>query len=141
MNNPVKFELAKLLKEKGFDLKPNRHLVRKTSTIGYGEKFIIDRWLDYDDLYLEYVEKHIPIIAEVVMWLYEKHGIWISAIPNSSSGHQLLMRKMSVHLFKYRNGLNVQTETLKNTNKEIVYFLSPTKAYEAAIEYILNNLI
>ena len=47
MNKEVNFEIAKLLKEKGFRLLP-----------------------DFKSSY--------PTIAEVVMWLYEKHGVWIS---------------------------------------------------------------
>lgn len=128
MNTVVNFELAKLLKEKGINI--------------YSEY----RYTDFNGI--ERLEKnasdifpYAPTIAEVVMWLYEKHDVWISLIPDISSGHQLLMRKMSVHLFRYRNGLNVQTETLKDSGGDIIYFLSPTKAYEAAIEYTLKNLV
>ena len=117
MNTPVKFEIAKLLEEQGYPFE----------FITVGE--------------LKEVPLNIPTIAEVVMWLYEKHDVWISLIPDISSGHQLLMRKMSVHLFRYRNGLNVQTETLRNIDRDIIYFLSPTEAYEAVIEYTLNNLL
>jgi hypothetical protein len=123
MTTPVIFELAKLLKERGFDLKPNRHLVRKTSKIGLGKEFIIDRHLDYDDLYLEYVEKYIPTIAEVVMWLYEKHGIWIT------STH--VRNRFRYEIIKKDNMIDYSSFD----------FNSPTEAYEAAIEHSLKNLI
>lgn len=164
MNKPVSFELAKLLKEKGFDeecdylvyegnkyqyLKGEKY--RNTFLSIKGEDIVIPNEKDWEKQIKENPEKFdrkkwgikitAPTIADVVMWLYEKHDVWISPIPDSSSGHQLLMRKMSVHLFRYRNGLNVQTETLRNIDGNIIYFLSPTEAYEAAIEYILNNLI
>ena len=52
MNTPVNFEIAKLLKEKGFDFP------RKASQNDY--------------------QGEMPNITEVVMWLYEKHEFWIS---------------------------------------------------------------
>ena len=58
-----------------------------------------------------------PTIAEVIMWLYEKHGIWISVIHQHNK-------------FFWKFG-SYQTQE----------FNSPTEAYEAAIDYTLNNLI
>ena len=94
MNTPVKFELAKLLKEKGYPFE----------FITVGE--------------LKEVPLNIPTIAEVVMWLYEKHNIWIEVY---FDGHQ-------------KNFYIVQ-------NGEEIEFNSPTEAYEAAITYCLNNLL
>ena len=66
-------------------------------------------------------------IAEVVMWLYEKHGIWIE------------VRKHT------RNGLLCFSPYIDNSPiKKDVFFNdydSPTEAYSAVIEYILKNLI
>lgn len=89
MTAPVKFELAKLLKEKD-------------------EIFDVTSTLDY------------PTITEVVMWLYEKHGIWISVEQNSFIG----------------GGKSSFISNVKRAE-----YNSPTEAYEAAIEYCLTKLI
>ena len=84
MNTPGNFELAKLLKEKGFDnYTPLKYFSKKPS--GYG----ITNWSEniayscediYSQLRLGYNEQTYfiwaPTIVEVVMWLYEKYGIW-----------------------------------------------------------------
>ena len=75
MNTPVSFEIAKLLKERGFK----------------GDTYYDDRgWHSF--VYYDIHSKELkpqrwfgdfrnivkaPIIAEVVMWLYKTHGIWI----------------------------------------------------------------
>ena len=104
MNTPVSFEIAKLLKEKGLDIeKPNfynSHGQLKTTV----QDFFIPRY-------------EAPTIAEVVMWLYEKHGIWIGLT------HQ--------HNKFFWSFGSYQTQE----------FNSPTEAYEAAIIYTLKNLI
>ena len=70
-----------------------------------------------------------PTIVEVVMWLYEKHGIWI--IPS----YELNIENHKKEWFWI---------AIKD-GEEIAYqyrdFNSPTEAYEAAIDYTLNNLI
>lgn len=133
MNTPVKFELAKLLKEKGFDVKT---------------EFWYDG--DGDTVYRDALEKSssykfnlvgecfAPTIAEVVYWIYSKYDIWISLIPDSSSGHKLLDRKFSVSIFRFNMNLNVQAEILRK-DKNILYFNLPENAFEYAIEYILNT--
>jgi hypothetical protein len=93
MNTPVNFEIAKLLKEKGFD----------------------EQW----NIYM-----HTPTIAEVVMWLYEKHGIWIA--PKKAMG----MNKWFPQIYKGDD--LIISEIITN---------SPTEAYEAAIEHCLTNII
>ena len=65
-----------------------------------------------------------PTIVEVVMWLYEKHGIWISVDFNLETSWFYDIVVLS------GEGGNI----LDN-------FDSPTEAYEAAIDYTLNNLI
>lgn len=69
---------------------------------------------------------NIPTIAEVVTWLYEKHGIWIGVEPRNES--------------KWK--FNVYTKTVTTTNNiALAEHNSPTEAYSSAILYILNNLI
>ena len=82
-----------------------------------------------------------PTIADVVMWLYEKHGIWVSVdwmkrIKPYNSGFYCHLRGTNKSL--NRDNFIVINDTL-NPGYEV--FNSPTEAYEDAIEYILNNLI
>lgn len=112
MNIPVSHELAQLLREKKINI--------------YSEY----RYTDFNGI--EKLEKdasevfpYAPTIAEVVMWLYEKHGIWIQAMiyrrnPNDFIG--------GVYYGQLENYFTKPYNT-------------PTEAYEAAIEYVLNNLI
>ena len=113
MNTPVSFEIAKSLKEKGFDL-PCRLLYKSEKELeeGIGVDYDWNRFDSYS----------APTIVEVVMWLYEKHGIWISVLQHT------------------KNGKGVYFESFVNSMTFSGYN-SPTKAYEAAIEYTLKNLI
>jgi hypothetical protein len=137
MNTPVSFELAKLLKEKGYDLstegfypKPKCKLfaidehgryypiVNKTQSSFDGKALVYFHGkavvLKEENYY------NAPTIAEVVMWLYEKHGIWIEVRKSYLSDFVPVIK-----------GPRVELDTCK----------SPTEAYEAGIEYTLNNLI
>ena len=132
MNTPVSFEIAKLLKEKGF---------KPIKLFGYISKFYnpnTKRLLAYGrtgrtDLSKAYFA---PTIAEVVMWLYENHGVWISVYTMDkwlSNGND------KEQLFDY--SLKQMKLGLVDISKKPEEFNSPTEAYEAAIEYTLNNLI
>ena len=120
MNKTVSFELGKLLKEKDF---------KKKCTSFYD--LISNTQIDNAPLGNYNLTKQsvsIPTISEVIMWLYEKHGIWIYTSDNST-----------------RLGFRCQIQRLKilgedNFSSEERYD-SPTEAYEAAIEYTLKNLL
>lgn len=100
MNKEVKFEIIKLLKEKSFDFP------KKASQNDYqGEP---------------------PTIAEVVMWLYEKHGVWI-----------YVQRDWDVGKCLGFEGIIDGNDGIINTKT----FNSPTEAYEDAIKYTLENII
>jgi hypothetical protein len=101
---PVSFEIAKLLKDKGFD----------GIEIDYGLNQILNL-------------KPAPTIAEVVMWLYEKHGIWVSVLQMLHNGEKVIW-----YASYYEQGVGEDIEE---------YYDSPTEAYEAAINYVLLNLI
>jgi hypothetical protein len=133
MNTPVSFEIAKLLKEKGFDEPCSHYYILDF------KNFIADGVLykcglpdgeEHTNTF-QFVRRknqpHIanaPTIAEVVMWLYEKHGIWIYV--KQGYKWEWYIETVSNHPeLKYKDGLED----------------SPTEAYEAAIEYTLNNLI
>ena len=115
MNTPVNFEIAKLLKKKGFDI-----------GFGNGQKFYFP---DTKELTENYRGNNYPAptIAEVVMWLYEKHGIWISVLQMLNNGE-----RVTWYASYYEQGVGEDIE---------IYYNSPTDAYQAAIEYTLNNLI
>jgi hypothetical protein len=125
MNTPVSFEIAKLLKEKGFD-EECRLCVED------GDErplpFNCGNTIHRNSLHSYY---SAPTIAEVIMWLYEKHGIWIVC----SQILDIEMATAEIYWFW----------VAVKESEEIAYqyfdFKSPTEAYEAAIEYTLNNLI
>ena len=83
MNNNVNFEIAKLLKEKEYD--EPCHNAYDT----HGMQFA-NGWLDYlweNGNEIPFTKKDLkpqdtlaPTIAQVVMWLYEKHDIWIDVV-------------------------------------------------------------
>ena len=127
MNTPVSFEIAKLLKEKGFNepciaivTKENKHhLVSGTEhTLINGIVFTTAKNKGLPD--------HIysaPTIADVVCWIYEKHKIWISVDPH--------------------NDTDTWFYTISHNKSEIVFgnYNGPIEAYDAAIEHILNEMI
>lgn len=112
MNTPINFELAKLLKEKGYRILP-----------------------DFKSSY--------PTISDVVMWLYEKHDIDVSAygklpyivFPDSEYGEG----ELQWH-FEYRVIQNIDGQKCKVIEPK-TWYDTKTEAYEAAIEYALKNLI
>ena len=128
MNTPVSFEIAKLLKEKGLIFKTSMFypdLSWKQDTlcnslymegVDYCQELSLKSWGDIFPA---------PTITEVVMWLYEKHSIWIAVTIISHESWQCYMTKIGESL-----GLNYNI----NSN-------SPTEAYSQAIIYTLKNLI
>lgn len=122
MNTPVSFPIAKLLKEKGF-YEPclKCYLEDGSVQISSGDEGDFDnynhnQWDNYS----------APTIAEVVMWLYKNHGIWISVgvVPfEKYYTFECTISKFDGHI--HQEGV----------------FVTPTGAFKAAIQYTLNNLI
>ena len=84
---------------------------------------------DLKELFNKWSKKvSAPTIAEVLMWLYEKHGIWIIADPsvNFECWAPRVFTKSDTNLGKYKGVLELN---------------SPTEAYESAIEYVLKEVI
>ena len=123
MNTPVKFELAKLLKDNGFDKILKYHY--PNLSIEKQEICLPTNWNNFTDMSGNANYYSAPTITEVVMWLYEKHGIWIG------------IDKMFSKEFFY----NITTDNEHNSKESIEFFNSPTEAYEAAIEHVLKNII
>ena len=136
MNTPVNFELAKLLKEKGFN-DQTLHFYTKPKSKMFG--------IDEHNRYYNIVNtpkklytcgehsvadiKNVysaPTIADVVMWLYEKHGVWIETPFWDSK-------------FRIKIINTIEEKLLRGIDFE--GYNSPTEAYEAAIKYCLTELI
>ena len=115
MNTPISFEIKQLLYDKGW-----RYELGFDET-GYRVEHSLaeQRWNEGNFTYVDIT------IAEVVMWLYEKHGVWIYA-----ERYSTLFRPYAEEIGDERFG---KWEGHK--------YNSPTEAYEAAILYTLNNLI
>lgn len=131
MTTPVTFELAKLLKEKGFEQNHEVGIIcRIQNTVNKNyEKTRAIKQSDLDNLWSVFNEVY-PTIAEVLMWLYEKHKIWISSEPFIKNDNSV------VNIYKiFKEGI------IDTISRGSLGYDSPTKAYLAAIDYILNNLI
>lgn len=115
MNTPVSFPLAKLIKEKGFD-KPTPSFYFKNGEIGYGQLYNWNGSHNSTDI-------SRPTISDVIMWIYEKHEIWISVDPE--------------------NETNTWFHTITHGKSTTVFgdYSSLTEAYEAGIEDVLINMI
>lgn len=111
MNTPITFKLAKLLKEKEYNVyNPKQYNGHNDYLYNYTES----QCKLFGDVY------YAPIIAEVIMWLYEEHGIWIEVTTDFNDKFCWLIKKANASLLNYN---------------------SPTEAYSKAIEYTLINLI
>ena len=116
MNTTVNFETKQLLFDKGWKYElgfdETGHKVKNS--------LAEQRWNEGDLTYVDIT------ITEVVMWLYEKHGIWIYLIPAEDN------KKVFKPFFR---GENITDQHLTK------FFESPTEAYEAAITHALTKLI
>lgn len=109
MITPVNFEIAKLLKEKGFN---EECMVAYTNHGNY-------------TIYLnEHITIKAPNILEVVIWIHEKYGIWIGVNKNYT---------------KAPTFWNCITLAKSIVSTKPNSFNTAEEAYEAAIEYILNE--
>jgi hypothetical protein len=125
----VNFEIAKLLKEKRFEGSKSPLFyykdgtLHKTPTESYKG---LKCWNTWDAT--QGVRWDAPTIVEVVMWLYENHGIWICV----DKAEDFNWWKFSIR-------------KLNDIGYERIGFgsdyNSPTEAYEGAITYTLENII
>ena len=132
MNTNVNFEIAKLLKEKGFDVEnKDKYKMFGSQTIPQLEWYNDTKFNIYKDYYLA------PTIAEVVMWLYEKHGIWVQGpFPLKNGKWEWVVFFLKEPLEGsdgFKNRMSIVDKT--------PYYDTPTETYLAAIEYTLKNLI
>jgi hypothetical protein len=134
MNKPANFEIAKLLKEKGFEGAKSPLWYYKDGTLHESrvERYKgLECWNTWDAT--QGVRWDAPTIAEVVMWMYEKHGIWIDVGLYTHLGN--------TSKFQF----TIQSQKSKSTNSIVQLntnpFNSAAKAYEAGIKYVLETLI
>ena len=76
MNTPISFELAKLLKEKRYN-KYCRWSYWEGWLTPHTPGYALEDGTTSQENYWDFERYYAPTIADVVMWLYEKHGIWI----------------------------------------------------------------
>ena len=131
MNKEVSFPIAQLLKEKGFNLKVvNFYNYERLSLVSDKDRKI-DELVNYNPINWNSVKDHhtsAPTIAEVIMWLYEKYGIWIYITQSTARlGFRCFIQRLKV----------LGEVDIQNDER----YTSPTEAYSSAIEYTLNNLI
>jgi hypothetical protein len=125
MHKEVNFEVAQLLKEKGFD--------NPTRSIYQYEQLVIDS--NYEKGYKNSFNSHdwyeisAPTIAEVVMWLYEKHKIWISVDMTFEENGETFW-------FSIRQ-CKPDDRVIESFNE----YSTPTEAALKAIEHVLKELI
>ena len=114
----VSFEIAKLLKEKGFDI-PCRQAYFNGSLVDYTLYGFCDGEL-----------LNCPSQSLAIKWLREVHNIYIDIL-TYTTGKNIQFRWVG-----YDNGRLFSQEKGKT-----IYFESYEKAVEAAILYVLKNLI
>lgn len=143
MNSIVTFEIAKLLKEKGFD-EPCSHAYKEVESpvlyIHQDKKYNNSFKKEWQNTVRK--NSHMdnatinrysaPTITEVVMWSFNTHKIWSTVDVNINGKFNYLLRQFNSkdRAWEVRNLISISE-----------YFKNPTEAYLAAIEYTLNNLI
>lgn len=142
LNKVVDFSTANLLKEKGFDI-PTRQryfIAEKIDSAKFPNLQVdcaLHNWNEYDDSSTSYYSA--PTIAEVIMWLYEKHRVWIDVSLTDNSRHMYFDYTIITS-----NDRDYNDEDCFDSAKRIYdkdKHSSPTEAYLTAIEYTLKNLI
>lgn len=132
MDKPVSYELAKLLKEKGFNLKVvNFYNYEKLSLISDKDRRV-EGLVNYNPINWNFVKEHYtsaPSIATVVIWLYVKHNIWINV-------NHWTNQPMDDEIWE-----NCFQGFVNGDAMDARYYKTPTEAYEAAIKYALEKCI
>lgn len=123
MNTTVNFEISKLVKKKGYDNVTDLiYMTNHTKEV----LFENINGLKHSDGNNPFCSA--PTIAEVVMWIYEKYGVWISVdmifVENQTYFYYIITESKD-------DVIDIQSEK----------YNTATEAYSSAIEYTLKNLI
>lgn len=145
MTSVIDFEIAKPLKEKGFDEKCSHYYIddfQNFKSDGILHKCGLPDNNKNENI-LQFVKRknqpHIcnaPTISQVVMWLYKKHNLWISVftmdkwLPNGNDRLQIF----DYTIKQMKNGLI-------DIPKKFEEFDSIKETYQKAIKHCLNHLI
>ena len=116
MNTPVSFKIKQLL----FDKKWRYELTLDEGGQRVENSLAEQRWNEGDISYVEIA------ISDIILWLYDNHGIWISVSKDWDKDTLLGF------------------ESVIDDNDGFIdcgTFKTPTEAYEAAIIHTLNNNI
>lgn len=127
----VTFEQAKLLKEKGFDIKCKKYY--------NGSLLQTSKGSILKDCYKNYA----PEQWQVVEWLFDKHGIDVSVygklpyivFPDSEFGEGELQWHFEYRIIQNKDGQKCEVIEPKD------WFNSKQQAYSAAFDYCLKELI
>ena len=127
----VTFEQAKLLKEKGFDLRIKQCYVSKETIL-----FLYDEnnTLGWCNRNLPKNEYSAPEQWQVVEWLRIKHGVWILALPTINGYFAYKIIDVQMNPEKH-----IERPPYKDVSAND--YKTPQEAYSAAFDYILTNLI
>jgi len=143
LSSVVDFEMAELLKEKGFNEKCRYYYDERgyCAFIESGLGYYRNEYNRSNSEWKPSLNISAPTIAETIDWIYDKHGIWIlvdwmTRIKPYNSGFYS-------HLRGTNKPLNQDNFISINNTKSPGYevFNSPKEAYIEAIKYVLNNLI
>lgn len=150
----VTFEQAKLFKEKGFDIKLDRHWISQIphTVESWSSKIddVVSDGMEAKILWREYHSKdynvdHAPAYEQwqVVEWLRIKYNIELSAQVNFYNRKEKLGYFYTLDKFDsndIHDGKDYDIEQM-NLVGEKKGFNTPQEAYSAAFDYILKNLI
>lgn len=125
----VSFQIAKLLKEKGFDWKCLAVYVKSEET---SILHVTDTLLDYND---NSVKQCIscPTQQMACRWLREEKGMYISVVPDFNEyGEYPDDLYWFARIYDLRNGDYIHSTKL---------YIGSHEAFESALQYCLTNLI
>ena len=126
----VSFDVAKLLKEKGFDENCDRAYVKDklARSQGFNNSY-------YEMIYPDATYRPVsaPTLQMAIKWLRKKHKLFIFIVP------WLMLENSIQYYFEIREIKTRDFDTLySHTSKELNSF---EKVAESAIKYCLENLI
>ena len=136
MGTLVKFPTAKLLKEKGYNEQCG--MLFNENGVPSGTKMSMGGNPN------NYINKYsAPTIDDVKWWLYRKHGIWITVETLGNENDYPKFDYKAVTLKDSNSDVDWLMKRLDISYEELIAksYNNPIEAYEAAIEYVLNNLI
>ena len=129
MNTTVSSSLAKLLNGKGF--------VCTKSDMFWKDGFCYEKKDYHPSTYQD--KDNAATISDVVIWIHENHGIWISV--DCDCYGDLWYAKLSVASKKNWDNIDLRHKIISSYRKFPNEHKSATEAYESAFKYTLNNLI